>query len=245
MKNDSANSLAAAAVSFAAAAGAIFSPYFARFDSISDRLVLLALSTIGLFTIFEILRWLILRWHYRKLLGRWYYASREHDGLFSDRNVATMDFKLSMSGRLDYVVHLYEGIEDLEKALDPAQLGGAKLRGKAESMSLRYDVGKNEVYLVFFVEYYTDRPEDLDRLGRLKLVFTQMGRLSCEYLSEIWELRDAKQDRGLSSGRMFATRDLEDLRTHIASWTPDRIDHALESAMYESNDLEDPPGVRT
>lgn len=206
-------------MALAASIGAVFAPWFDRFSQPAERILLILVTSLGLYGVFRVARWLYLKtWRYRRLLGRWYYTTHEHAGVrFIDRNVAMMDFILCGDGDIAYSVHLYPNIDALCDAEDkkPAR-SGDRPRGSARSLAVAYDKDQGSVDLLFEVIYATGRPEDLDRLGMLNLQFRPDETLTGQYLSQVNEHGAAGPARGLSSGHMFATRDRDRLRTYMA-----------------------------
>ena len=215
---EKATSAAASLMASTAAIGAVFTPELERFDSLQGKAGLTLVSAIGLYTVFAVARRLLLRFHYRKLLGRWYYATREHEGVrFIDRNVALMEFKLGGDGDLAYVVHLYPTADALGAAIERRRTPSSdRQRGRAKSIAIAYDVDQGRVEVLFSVGYTTGRIEDCDRRGVLTLQFRLDGTLGGEYVSQIWEFGEGKAARGLSSGVVYATRSLDDLKAHLS-----------------------------
>jgi hypothetical protein len=163
------------------------------------------LGTLSLYLVFASLRWGLLWFHYRRLLGAWYYSTKPHeDVLFNDSNFAVMTFALDLEGELSYKVDLYQSLAALKART------GAR-RGCAASLALTYRVAEECVELVFRVEYFTGRPEDLNRKGRLSLHFNPSGLLEGDYISEVWESGADSPRRAVSSGRMIAARTIYDL----------------------------------
>jgi len=214
---DKATAAAGSTMSLLASIGAVFSSKLERFDSPAEKVGLILVGAIGLYTVFELVQWLFLRFRYRRLLGRWYYATREHEGVrFADRNVAVMDFNLSRDGDLTYCVFLYPTSAALTAAIRGRRRPEAGTqRGSAHSIALSYDVARNKVEVLFAVCYTTGRLEDCSRSGILTLEFKLDGTMNGEYVSQIWEFGEGKPARGLSSGVMFATRKLADLKAHL------------------------------
>ncbi|QAY79297.1 hypothetical protein [Sphingosinicella sp. BN140058] len=206
-------------MSLVAAITAVFSPFFASMDSIAEKLLLTALSAIGLYAVFSVTRRIMLWFRYRKILGKWYYATREHQSIkFVDRNVALMEFMLDRDGELAYQVHMYPDMDSLEAGLSGAATPAASARrGTARSVASNYVPDDQEIHLVFEVTYTTGRPEDCDRRGLLTLKFQPDGTLAGEYISRIWERKRA----GLSAGLMFAARTPDRLRAHLSP--PDQV----------------------
>ncbi len=200
------SSAAAWIMSLTASIATIFLPPIEQNSPLLLKLVGTIFGAIGFFVVFEFSRRLLFRWHYRHLLGRWYYASRPNAGVeFRDMNFAIMEFSLKPDGDIRYSVTLYPSIEGLRTP------GSEASRGRANSLTLCYDVSAKCVELAFEVEFNQQRAEDHKRKGRLSLHFVDPRVLEGDYISEVWTTSGRTQKRTLSSGRMVATRDIDRL----------------------------------
>lgn len=202
------SSTAAWLMSLAAALATVFMPPIDQQASWLVKLLVTLVGAIGFFAVYETSRRLMLRRHYKRLLGKWYYASRPHAGVkFRDMNFAIMEFSLKPDGDLSYSVTLYPTIEGIRKP------GSETSRGRATSLALHYDVAAKCVELAFEVEFVQQRAEDHKRKGRLSLHFVEGDacELEGEYISEVWTMSGRTQKRTLSSGQMVATRHIDRL----------------------------------
>lgn len=207
MTKEDVTSIAAAVMSVSASVLLIFTPDLAADSHWAARIVVTLLGAVSLYAIFAAVRWCLFRWHYRHLLGRWLYVTSASDGItFRDENFASMTFSVGFDGDLSYKVLLYPTIRGV---LVP---NSEKIRGRASSLALSYDVGKECVELVFLVEFSQQRPEDQTRKGRLSLHFVGPTLLDGSYISEVWVSDGGSQKRTISSGRMVAARQIEQLR---------------------------------
>lgn len=203
-------SIAAATMSFLASVLLIFVPDIGPDSSWQMQLVGTGVGTLSLYLFFASFRWALFRLYYRRLLGSWYYSTRPHEDIrFKDANFALMTFSLGLDGDLSYKVDLYESLAAL-KARDRSR------RGCAASLALTYSVPEDCVELVFRVEYFTGRMDDMNRKGRLSLHFSPAGLLEGDYISEVWEDGADKKQRAVSSGRMIAARTIYDLEKAIS-----------------------------
>lgn len=198
----SVSSAAAGIMSLAGSLLIIFIPPLDDDAGWAAKVLLTLIGAISLYAIYAAVRATLFRWHYRRLLGTWYYASRPHDGVtHREMNFAVMSFSLQPDGDLAYAVTLYRTIEGLRKR-------GCELsRGRSKSLALAYDIGGCCVELAFEVEFDGQRPEDQKRKGRLSLHFIEDGVLEGDFISEVW----AENVRTISSGRVLATRTVDQL----------------------------------
>ena len=217
MAKERATAGAASFMALIASIGVIFAPELERFNSPPEKVLLTLIAAIGLYAVFERTRMFLLKRQYRRILGRWYYATREHEGVrFVDRNVALMEFKFGKDGDLAYEVHLYPSIDGLAAAVQGKRRPGTEgQRGSARSLAVRYDAEDGRADILFRVTYTTGRPEDCDRSGILALHHRLDGTLGGEYVSQIIDVEGSRQARDLSSGQMYATRELADLRDYL------------------------------
>ncbi len=141
------------------------------------RYVGLGAGAVGLFTIFVAALRLGSWWRYRKVLGRWIYASWSYDAPHQ-RSFATMRFVITDGGQLEYRVLLYGSLEDLEAALRGEPVDST---GDATSITCRYEDALDRVHLIYDVTF---RNRDVtDRRGMLRIKVGERGVLDGEWVS--------------------------------------------------------------
>lgn len=206
MTKDGINSIAVGVMSLAASVLIIFTPEVSPDSPWTTKLIVTLLGAISFSLIFAIVRWLMLRWHFRRLLGKWFYMTKPHEGIkFRNENFAAMTFSLGFDGELSYRVLLYPSISGL------ALRDSEKMRGRSDSLALNYDVSKECVELLFEVQFSRQQAEDQTRKGRLSLHFVDRTRLEGDYISEVWTGEGDAQRRISSLGTMVAARDVDRL----------------------------------
>lgn len=217
MIKETATSQAGKAMALVAGLVTIFPSWFDRFDTPFEKILLTLVTSLGYYTIFHLSRKALLWFHNRKLLGIWYYRTRKHDDVaFNDPNVALMEFTQSGSD-IEYRAALFPDANALEAAVAGSKRSSVKTgqRGSAYSRALEYDRKRGTVDLLFDVKYTTGRIEDRRRTGHLMLEFQEDGTLHGEYVSQVDIYGDGKAARALSSGVMYATRDIGDLKDKL------------------------------
>ena len=203
MAKEKATSRAAWAMSLAGSILVILTPNLGPDASWAVKLIVTVVGAIGSYAVFETGRQLLMRFYYRRLLGKWYYVSRPRsEQRFRAENFAVMEFKLDGSGDLYYEVTLYPTVQGVVAP------GSENPRAHAHSLALAYDLSRGCIDLVFKLEF-TQRgcDEEQERKGRLSLKFQENSSwLQGDYTSAIWT--GAQKKPALSSGILIAEREV-------------------------------------
>ena len=193
-------------MSVAASALSLFvAPMLESTDLKMKALAFLAASA-GFFVVFLVTTRILALYRYRKLRGKWYYVTHPYeDAQYKDGNFAIMEFSVNRNFDIEYKVYLYYSVDSLKNQRS------AKVKGKASSKALHYNLDKGEVHILFEVKYMTGDPTNINREGRLSLQLFSDGSLAGDWTSEVHIQEDGKTKRTSSSGKMRAFRTVDEL----------------------------------